>query len=299
MPAYRNRNWWLAVLVLFAPCAAAWGQPAKTPQPSDAVTIERDVEYGRAGDRALKLDLVLPKQPSEKPRPVIVFIHGGGWRGGDKSQGVAGVARFAASGQYVGVSVGYRLSKEAIWPAPIHDCKAAIRFLKANAKKYNLDPERIGVWGISAGGHLVSLLGTSGGVKELEGDCGSPEQSSRVACVVDFCGPSDFPAIGKLTGGEAPSAVSQLLGGPIAEKQEAAKAASPITYVTKDDPPFLIVHGTKDAIVPLDQAESFYAALKKAGVDATLVKIEGGGHGIGGVEVAKRVQAFFDKHLVA
>lgn len=297
MPAFRARICWFAVVALIVPCLTAWGQPAKTPQTPEGVTVERDVEYGRAGQRALKLDLVFPKQPSEKPRPAIVFIHGGGWHGGDKALGIGQVARFAASGQYVGVSVGYRLSKEAIWPAQIHDCKAAIRFLKVNAKLYNIDPERIGVWGSSAGGHLVSLLGTSGGVKELEGECGSPGQSSRVACVVDFCGPSDFMAIGKLTGGEAPAAVGQLLGGPIAEKQEAAKAASPVTYVTKDDPPFLIVHGTKDNTVPLEQAESFHAALKQAGVDVTLVKIEGGGHGVGGVEVARRVQAFFDKHL--
>lgn len=261
------------------------------------VTVQRDVVYGKAGDRALKLDVIRPGQPGDSPLPVIVFIHGGAWRAGNKSGGVGRLVPFAASGDYFCASVGYRLSGEATWPAQIHDCKAAIRWLNANAKEYNIDPKKIGVWGSSAGGHLVNMLGTSGDVKELEGDCGSPGQSSRVACVVPFCGPSDFRAIGRLKGGAAPSAVAQLLGGPIGEKQQAAIAASPVTHVSKDDPPFLIVHGTKDRTVPLAQAETLHAALKKAGVNSTFVKIEGGGHGIGGAEVMKRVRAFFEKHL--
>jgi len=258
------------------------------------VTIQRDVVYGKAGDRALKLDIIRPGQPGDSPLPVIVFVHGGAWRAGNKWGGVGRLVPFAASGDYFCASVGYRLSGEATWPAQIHDCKAAIRWLKANA---NIDPKKIGVWGSSAGGHLVNMLGTSGDVKELEGDCGSPDQSSRVACVVPFCGPSDFRAIGRLKGGAAPSAVAQLLGGPIGEKQQAAVAASPVTHVSKDDPPFLIVHGTDDRTVPFAQAETLHAALKKAGVDSTFVKIEGGGHGIGGEEVMKRVRAFFEKHL--
>ncbi len=260
-------------------------KPAKSPpgqQPGgripDNVTIERDVVYGDAGGRPLKLDLVLPKEKSDKPRPLIVFIHGGGWRSGDKAGGVGRVIPFVATGNYVGASVGYRLSGEAIWPAQIHDCKAAIRWLKANADKYQIDPERIGVWGSSAGGHLVNMLGTSGDVKELEGDCGSPGQSSRVCCVVPFCGPANFLAPKRFEGGRSPSAVDLLLGGKIEEKQDVAKQASPITHVSKDDPPFLVVHGTADNTVPFEQAEMFYAALQKAEVDVTLVKILGGSH---------------------
>lgn len=263
----------------------------------DNVTIERDVVYGDAGSRPLKLDLVLPKEKADKPRPLIVFIHGGGWRSGDKAGGVGRVVPFVATGNYVGASVGYRLSSEAIWPAQIHDCKAAIRWLKANADKYQIDPERIGVWGSSAGGHLVNMLGTSGDVKELEGDCGSPGLSSRVHCVVPFCGPANFLAPKRFEGGRSPSAVDLLLGGKIEEKQDAAKGASPITYVSKDDPPFLIVHGTADNTVPVEQAEMFHAALQKAEVDATLVKILGGSHSVGGDEVLQRVKAFFEKHL--
>ncbi|MBN2022603.1 MAG: alpha/beta hydrolase [Pirellulales bacterium] len=260
----------------------------------DKVAVQRDVEYGKAGERSLKLDLVLPKKPSDKPRPVIVFIHGGGWQAGDKSHGVALVARFAASGDYVGASVGYRLSGEAIWPAQIHDCKAAIRWLAANSERLGIDPKRIGVWGISAGGHLVNMLGTTGDEPSLEGDCGSPDAPSRVACVVAFCGPSDLRHLG----GAAGNPVEQLLGGPAREKREAAKSASPVVWASQGDPPFLLVHGTEDPLVPIAQAEKLHAALKAAGVDATLFEVEGAGHGLGGPEVEKRVSAFFAKHLL-
>ena len=272
------------------------GQSPRGPMP-DTVTIERDVVYGDAGGRPLKLDMVLPKEPSDKPRPLIVFIHGGGWRNGDKAGGVGRVVPFVATGNYVGASDGYRLSGEATWPAQIHDCKAAIRWLKANADKHQIDPERIGVWGSSAGGHLVNMLGTSGDVKELEGDCGSPGVSSRVHCVVPFCGPANFLAPKRFEGGRSPSAVDLLLGGKIEDKQDVAKQASPITYVSKDDPPFLIVHGTADNTVPFEQAEMFHEALQKAGVDVTLVRITGGSHAVGGDEVLQRVKVVFERHL--
>ena len=268
--------------------------PGRVPE---SVVIERDVEYGRAGQTPLLLDMVRPKKPAADKLPLVVFIHGGGWRGGNKAGGVGRVVPLVATGHYVGASVEYRLSGVARWPAQIHDCKAAIRWLRANAAKYHIDPKRIAVWGGSAGGHLVSMLGTSGDVQGLEGTNGSPDQSSRVSCVVDFCGPSNFLAIKKLEGGREPSAVTMLLGARADEKPELAKEASPITYVSKDDPPFLIVHGTEDRTVPLEQAQMLYDALKKAGADATFIKIEGGGHGIGGPEVIERVNAFLEKHL--
>lgn len=306
----RGQRLALAAVLLIAFDSLAWGQPPKgfqglkaAPRVPDSVVVERDVQYGKAGERPLKLDLVLPRKSSEKPLPAIVFIHGGGWRAGDKAGGVWNVMRFVASGNYVGASVGYRLTGEAIWPAQVHDCKAAIRWLKANAKKYNLDPNRIGVWGSSAGGHLVSLIGTSGDVKELEGDCGSPGQSSRVACVVDFCGPSDFLEFAKArrkglpSPADAKSPESLLFGGPVEEKKDAARQASPVTYASADDPPFLIVHGTEDPVVPPQQAELLYAALKKAGASPVLLKVHGAGHGLGGPEVSRRVETFLDKHL--
>lgn len=269
------------------------------PGVADKIAVETDIEYGKAGDRSLKLDVVRPKQESQEPRPVIVWIHGGGWQAGNKNSGLQRLGALVASGDYVGVSVGYRLTDVASWPAQIHDCKAAIRWVRANAKKYNINPDKIGVWGASAGGHLVSLLGTSGDVKELEGENGTPGVSSRVTCVVDFCGPSDFLAFGTTNPrlNDPGSPVFKLLGGPLSEKQDAAKQASPVTYVTKDDPPFLIMHGTDDKTVNIRQAELLNAKAKEAGINVTFVKIEGGGHGFGGEEVNARVKAFLDKHL--
>jgi acetyl esterase/lipase len=292
------RYWFLLTFVCVPAIAFAQRQgPAAL---RDKVEIQTDVEYGKAGDRSLKLDVIKPKAASDKPRACVVWIHGGGWQNGNKNSGTGRLAGLVATGDYVGVSVGYRLTDETPWPGQIHDCKAAIRWIRANAKALGIDPDKIGVWGSSAGGHLVSMLGTSGDVQELEGKNGTPAVSSRVTCVVDFCGPSDFLAIPK----DGPKAsqptgpLYKLLGGPLGEKQDLAKAASPITYVTKDDPPFLIVHGTADNTVAIKQAELLHDAQKKAGVNTTFVKIMGGGHGIGGPKVEERVQAFFAKHLL-
>ncbi len=267
----------------------------------EKVTVRTDVEYARAGDISLKLDILTPNAASDAPRPCLVWIHGGGWQGGDKSSGVPRLGRWVASGEYVGVSVGYRLTDKAIWPAQIHDCKAAIRYLRANASELGINPDKIGIWGSSAGGHLVSLLGTSGDVPELDGELGSTGLSSSVACVVDYCGPSDFLSFSKQNPREAEPGhpLYKLFGGPLSEKMAEAKQASPVTYVSKNDPPFLIVHGTDDQTVPLDQAVSFHAAQEKVGMDTTLIKIEGGGHGIGGEQIETTVKAFFDKHLLS
>lgn len=201
------------------------------------------------------------------------------------------------------MSIGYRLTNEATWPAQIYDCKAAIRWIRGNAKKYNLDPNKIAVWGSSAGGHLVAMLGTSGGVKELEGALGKhTDQDSRVTCVVNFFGLSDFSVIGdfpsQIDHCAAPSPESLLIGGPVKENREKALAASPITYVSADDPPFLTIHGTKDQLVPFDQGKRLHEALKKAGVSSILIPVEEGGHGFRAREVPERVQAFLRKHLL-
>ena len=277
--------------------ATAAREPGRGGNLPDNLVVERDLVYGDAGNRPLKLDLIRPREPGPEALPLIVFIHGGGWRNGDKAGGVGRLLPFVATGKYIGATVGYRLSGEATWPAQIHDCKAAIRWLKANAATYHIDPERIGVWGSSAGGHLVNMLGVSANVPELEGSCGSPEQSSRVACVVSFCGPANFLAPREFEGGRRPSAVDLLLGGKLEERKDLAQQASPLTYVSADDPPFLIVHGTQDRTVPFEQAEMFHQALQQAGVEATFVKILDGGHNVGGDEVLRRVTAFFEKRL--
>jgi acetyl esterase/lipase len=263
----------------------------------ESVEMVRDVEFGTGGDRTLRMHILRPKKAPEQPMPVVVWIHGGGWQGGNKDSGIGRLASYAERG-YFCASVEYRLSQEAIFPAQIEDCKCAIRFLRAKAKQFNLDPDRIGVWGSSAGGHLVALLGTSGYVKELEGKGGWPDFSSKVQAVCDFCGPSDLVKIvGNSEGAQGP--VGKLLGGPVPEKKELGTLASPITHVSKNAPPFLIVHGDEDKVVPLNQAEILAEALKKAGVPVTLHVAKGQGHGLGGPEVERVVREFFDKTLKA
>lgn len=280
----------LMLLALCISLPACFGQqPAGLPA---TVELLRDVEYGKGGDRALKLHILRPKSAPKEAMPVLVWIHGGGWQAGSKDSGLGRLVKYAERG-YFCASIEYRFSKEAVFPAQIEDSKCAIRFLRAKAKEYNLDPERIGVWGSSAGGHLVALLGTSASVKELEGQGGWQDQSNRVQAVCDFCGPADFLKWAD----SAHPAVVALFGGKVKEKAELAAKASPVTHISKDTPPFLIVHGDEDKVVPLDQSESLNAALKKAGIDVTLHVVKGGGHGFGGPEIDKLVADFFDKHL--
>ncbi|GAA5507567.1 alpha/beta hydrolase fold domain-containing protein [Novipirellula caenicola] len=265
-----------------------------------SVQAELDLPYAGTDNPRQTLDLYLPKtRKDDKPLPVVVFIHGGGWQNGDKKGGYGPLAPLVESGQYIGVSVGYRLSGEAIWPAQIHDCKAAIRWLRGNAKRYNLDPDKIGVTGTSAGGHLVAMLGTTGDVPELEGQLGDHlSHSSSVNCVVDQYGPTDLLSMGGWHD-DANSPESKLVGGTLQENPKAARNASPITYVSKNDSPFLIIHGTDDRVVPLDQSEQLHEALSKVGVESMLVPVQGGGHGrFSSPEVAKRLKQFFDKHLL-
>lgn len=275
-------------------------------QASDGVTVQRDIPYAGTTNPRQMLDLLLPKTPTnDKPLPVIAWIHGGGWRGGSKAGGLGRVAPYVATGRYAGVSIGYRLSGEKTWPAQIHDCKAAIRWIRANAKKHNFDPDRIAVWGSSAGGHLVAMLGTSGDVKDIDGELGPHKGvSSRVACVLDWYGPTDFLQMdahalegARLVHDAPESPESLLVGGPIRENKDRVAHASPLTYVTKDDPPFLIAHGTADPLVPCHQSELLAAALRKAGCDVTFIKMTGGGHGFRSEELDKRAAQFLEMHL--
>ncbi len=274
------------------------GQPQRIPE---SIKAELDIPYAGTDNPRQRLDLYVPKTPKgDKPLPVVVFIHGGGWQGGDKRGGFGTVRPLVMTGEYVGVSVGYRLTDEAIWPAQIHDCKAAIRWLRANARVYNLDPDRIGVTGNSAGGHLVAVLGTSGDAPELEGGLGEHlKESSRVACVVDQYGPTDLLAMGG-SHNNPDSPESRLVGGgAIQNNKDAARKASPITYVTKNDPPFMLIHGTSDPVVPFNQSELLAAALKNVGIEALLIPVTNGGHGnFVAPDVPERMKQFFDKHLL-
>ena len=286
------------VLSLLAPAvfAKTLPQPRNLPQ---GVRVERDISYIDGGDEAQRLDLYLPEAVPEKPLPLLVYIHGGGWRAGSKVG--CPVASYAARG-YIVASVEYRFSQKAIFPAQIQDCQAAIRWLRAHAEEYGLDAKAFGVGGSSAGGHLVALVGTSGGVREF--DVGQHlDMSSAVQAVYDLYGPTDLIRFGQTPGYEshatAESPEGKLLGGAPAQMKEAAAKANPITHIDANDPPFLIVHGDADPTVPINQSESLYAALVEAGIPTRFITIQGGGHGRGFpseplVEIAN---VFFDKNL--
>ncbi len=269
----------------------------------EPITYFLDVPYAANENPRHRLDVYLPKKRDGGKLPVIVFFHGGGWSQGDKGDGARRLMPFVRTGQYAGISVNYRLTDEAQWPAQLHDSKAAIRWIRANAAVYGLDPERIGAWGRSAGGHLVLLLGTTGDVVELEGDLGLHKNvSSRVAGVANFFGVSELLAIvGQPTDldrtrANAPEA--KLLGGPLLANKDAATEASPITHISAGDAPVLTVHGTADRTVPYDQAVRLDTALRKAGVPSYFVAVKGAGHGNFGTAADARVKAFFDRYLI-
>ncbi|MCC9658653.1 alpha/beta hydrolase fold domain-containing protein [Rhodopirellula halodulae] len=266
--------------------------------------VLRNVVFGQGGGRDLTMHIVLPEKPRSEPSPLMVWIHGGGWMGGTKDGGVNQLARWVANG-YVGATIEYRLTGEAPFPAQIEDCKCAIRFLRAHADEYGIDSERIGVAGSSAGGHLVALLGTSGDVKEFEGTGGWQDQSSTVQAVVDLYGPTDFEAFVTEPGYEAHnrdgSPESKLLGGgEVLPNQAGIKKVNPITYIDANDPPFLIIHGTADPVVPMNQSQKLHAALETANVPSKLHLIRGakhGGKGFSSREVREMIQSFIDEHL--
>jgi acetyl esterase/lipase len=276
--------------------------PPPGPEPAKLGTVVKDVIYGNAGGVALKLDIYYPKTAAGAI-PAVVYVHGGGWTSGDKAIGAGAedMPEMVNRG-YLTVSINYRLAPQYKFPAQIEDAKCAIRFLKANASVYGINPDRIGVWGGSAGGHLVALLGTTDASAGMEGSGGYPNQSSRVRAVVDMFGPSDLTALFRLGGGS----VMQDVFGTSDINSPVLKTASPVTYITPDDPPFLILHGDKDTVVPLSQSQILYNQLKAGGVTATLVVVKNSGHGFvpsGGAisptraEITAMVADFYDKYL--
>lgn len=245
-------------------------------------------------------DLYLPESGKGKV-PVIVWIHGGAWLAGDKAP--APITELIARG-YAVAAINYRLTDEHKFPAQIHDCKAAVRWLRSSALKYNLDPDRIGVFGVSAGGHLAALLGVTTNLPQFEGNMGEKGQASNVQAVVDWCGPSDMFTIGAQEGPDSQldfdsprSPVRRLLGGKVQKNKVLAMQASPIFFASADDPPFLIMHGDKDTVVPPQQSVELANALKAKGVDCTLEMVKGADHSFFTHETMDRVGDFFDKHL--
>jgi acetyl esterase/lipase len=264
------------------------------------MTVIRDLPYVPNAAPRQRLDLYLPASPGA-PRPLVAYIHGGAWRAGSKN---GCPARALVPLGYAVASIEYRFSQDAPWPAQIEDCKAAIRWLRAHAAEYGIDPKRIGAWGASAGGQLVAMLGVTGQVSDF--DTGpNLDQSSAVRCVVDFFGPTDFLHYGKVpvSALDSPtSAVEQLMGGPVSTHQALARSASAVYFVTSQSAPFLILQGDRDPLVPLQQSQEFNADLQKAGVESTLRVIPGGGHGgpgFGTPENRKLIVDFLDRHLKA
>jgi acetyl esterase/lipase len=270
---------------------------ASSQQLSGKVEIARDVVYAQMNGRELALDLYWHPGAGE-PEPLVVWIHGGAWMSGDKSW-MPPVLYLLDNG-FAMTSIDYRLSQEALFPAQIEDCKAAIRWLRANAARYNLDPDRVGAWGESAGGHLAALLGTAGDVAAWDQQGGNREYSSRVQAVCDWFGPSDLLQMGVMKSGsdhnaaDAPEAL--LIGGLVQENKEKAKRANPITYITPETPSFFIMHGEQDDVVPLGQSELLHRALVEAGLDSTLMVIPGMGHGV--MELDKEHWAELQRNVV-
>lgn len=292
------------------------GMPPKGGPPGGSGTFAsvpptyQDLAYAPVST-AQKLDLYVPTQ-SAGPYPLVIMIHGGGFMFGDKADGggLVGVDQLLEAG-YAVASINYRLSDEAIYPAQINDAKAAVRFLRENATQYNLNPEKIGAWGASAGGSLASLLGTTCGVKDLEGaELGNADQSSCVQAVVDWFGPIDFLKMDEQFSGsgcpqshnDASSPESKLVGAAIQTVPDLVKTTNPMNYIDAGDPPFFIENGTADCNIPPIQNKNLADALRAeiGAENVTYVSLEGAGHGgseFGTTENLSLVISFLDKYL--
>ena len=264
----------LGVVTLEAQTSPAFPPKVDVPvlpkAPTGGLEYLHDVEVGTGGGRQLRAEIVLPKIRPAQPMPAVIWIHGGGLKGGSYKGNVAG---FLAPYGYVAVSIEYRFITESPWPAQMEDCKLAVRYLRANAAKYHIDPNRIGVWGHSSGAQLASLLGTAEANSDFEGTGGYPGVSSKVNAVVDVAGPNDatrYPV----------SAKEAIFGKEKAGDLELLKKASPLYGAKAGNPPFLIIHGSADKSVPLEVSIAFREALEKAGVPVRMVVVQGGDHGL-------------------
>ncbi|TYA74288.1 alpha/beta hydrolase [Seonamhaeicola marinus] len=269
--------------------------------------VERQF-YANNKNEAQSLDIIIPINRKSNKLPALVFIHGGGWKKGDKSIGLGVLDPFISTGEYIGVTINYRLSKEAKWPAQIHDCKAAIRWLRGNAEKFGIDKNKIGVWGFSAGGHLTTMMAVSSNHKEFEGTIGNfLNQSSTVTCAISGAGPTDFlmkksvSIIPELVDNKYKSQaynVFNLLDDGSAIKEK-AKGASPIYLIDENLRPILLYHGTEDPLVNMEHSESFVKTCKEKGAsNYYLTKVEGLKHESKMPSaLKKRIQSFFQKYL--
>lgn len=284
----------LPVVFLLVPSPLVRGQEKKVPFEG---TFERGLVYGKGGTTELKLDLAVPRE-GEGPFPTIVCIHGGGWRGG-KRESLDDVTMLLARRGFVAVTISYRLVPDAKFPSQIEDCKAAVRWLRANAKKYHVDPDRIGCMGFSAGGHLSCLLGVTDKKDGLEGEGGNADQSSRVQAVVSYFGPTDLCEKTWSKDVEE-SVLAPFVGAKFDDKPELYKKVSPVTYISKGAPPFLFFHGSKDTLVAPRHSKVMCEKLQAAGGNAKVVILEGEGHGWGGEKLKSTIDqtvSFFEETL--
>lgn len=270
--------------------------PARAADPPGDVEFQRDIEYGRVGDEALRLNLAIPKGATGR-LPAVVVIHGGGWAHGDRSLHDDLTWRFAKEG-YVSATIGYRFCPRHVFPAQVEDAKCAVRFLRANAVRFRIDPDRIGAIGFSAGAHLAMMLGTMDPADGLDVSGGSPGFPSKVQAVVSFFGPTD---LGMKPTDAARPIFEAFLGGPQAEKREECRRASPVTYVSRGDAPMLLLQGTNDPLVPHAHATRMADAMQAAGVPGRVELLVGLGHGgFSATELARSfavTTAFFAERL--
>lgn len=269
--------------------------------------------YAKSGGKELMLD-IYAKDSVTKPLPVILWLHGGTWFSGNKNGFGSNYAASMIKSGFAVVCINYVTNER--FPAQLHNCKAAVRWIRANGAKYNLDTSKIAVWGEGAGGHLAALLGTTGGITtatigsttiDLEGRLGNNEYSSRVEAVVDLYGPTDFLKMDDQTTEDCASPVvhnlptspeALLLGAAITTIPDKVQLANPIFYISSDDPPFLIQHGNADCNVPFNQSELLDEALNKAGVSSTLDILDGYRHWDSGFYTQgnlRRIRAFIEQ----
>jgi len=305
---------WMWLLVLHAvampvvaqqPAAGPATAPARTAIAASvrqSLELHADLPYARYGERALHLDLYRPKDTAGK-LPALVCIHGGGWIAGDRRE-TANLAMALAARGYVTVNITYRLSEEAQFPAQIHDCKAAVRWVRANAATYGIDPGRIGAVGISSGGQLAALLATSGGTAELEGDGGNAGVASTIQAAVAMGGQTNMMSERNKQVSAANDAKGsrfrQYLGGSQAQRPEAYRLASPMHHLDAKDPPIALLNGANDD--PSTRGDEFRAKMKELGGIADLKLIPDAPHSFLGRQAwfdqcLAYSSAFFDQHL--
>ena len=297
MFSFSRYGFMVFLLAGFGVASPALANPAEQDTPPAEIVFEKNIEYSNPDGQHLQLNMARPKT-AKGPLPCVVCIHGGGFRAG-KRDSYDGLIQNLARNGFAAVTVSYRLAPKYQFPAAVHDTKAAVRWVRANAAKYGIDPDRIGVTGGSAGGHLAQFLGVTQGVAEFEGDGGNPNVSSHVKCVVNVYGPSDFTkSYGKSV--DAAEVLPLFLGGNLQTALPAHIRSSPLNWVTPNAAPTLCIHGTEDKYVAHEQAVWMIDRLKASGVEAQLLTLQGAGHGFKGKDANSADQAliaYFKKHL--